>query len=378
MANSLISKNSQRIVRELRAHPNNELADIHIVQWQTMEQEAKGVAEFTKRLIRQGQVKPGRVLILAPRKQFGYAARDALKCVGVPAHSFFREQELDGDPKKLAESRTQQAFTLLALVADPADHVALRCWCGFGSSDLRAKAWDRIRKLCNETNQSLPDVLEGIRTGTINLAYGTQIVNRLEELNDRLKELFSLQAEELFDGIFPKADKDFEQIRNAMAEGFETEADANILLDQLRTNITQPELPTDVDYVRVMSLHKSKGLTADLVIVMGCIEGLIPNVPDNVLEAERQKVLEEQRRLFYVAITRARKFLVLSSVTSLPLKFAHRMRVKFQWSADVNVKTIASYFLLELGPTCPQPMKGSELLSFLRERQSSSNRIISD
>ncbi len=36
------------------------------------------------------------------------------------------------------------------------------------------------------------------------------------------------------------------------------------LLDTARVAITQPELPTDVDYVRVMSLHKSKGLTADL------------------------------------------------------------------------------------------------------------------
>ena len=45
-------------------------------------------------------------------------------------------------------------------------------------------------------------------------------------------------------------------------------------------SITQPELPTDVDYVRVMSLHKSKGLTADLVIVMGCVEGLIPRIDE--------------------------------------------------------------------------------------------------
>jgi superfamily I DNA/RNA helicase len=37
--------------------------------------------------------------------------------------------------------------------------------------------------------------------------------------------------------------------------------------------ITQPELPTDVECVRVMSLHKSKGLTADFVVVADCIEG---------------------------------------------------------------------------------------------------------
>ena len=45
------------------------------------------------------------------------------------------------------------------------------------------------------------------------------------------------------------------------------------LLDLLRTQITQPEMPEEGFFIRVMSLHKSKGLTARVVIVADCIEG---------------------------------------------------------------------------------------------------------
>lgn len=71
--------------------------------------------------------------------------------------------------------------------------------------------------------------------------------------------------------------------------------------------VERPVVVTDVDYIRVMSLYKSKGLTADLVVVVGCIQGLIPFIPDDLSSAERDRALEEQRRLFYVAITRTRQ-----------------------------------------------------------------------
>ena len=97
------------------------------------------------------------------------------------------------------------------------------------------------------------------------------------------------------------------------------------LLELLQRMITQPELPTDVDYVRVMSLHKSKGLTAQMVVVCGFIDGLIPTVDLGLPPNEQRVVLEEQRRLFYVAVTRTTSTLVLSSVATLEGALAHRI-----------------------------------------------------
>ena len=355
IASRLISHNRQRTKRKLCALPESEPANVQVVQWQSMEQEAQGITKYIERLVKDGLVEPGRILVLAPRKEFGNSVREELMSRDVQVQSFFKEQALDGDPKDIEKCRAQEAFTLLTLAANPNDYVALRCWCGFGSPSLRSGAWLRIRKKCEESELSLTETIAKIKCGETILSRGSQIVERLQELEIRLSALATLHGHELFDTLFPKDDPDFEQIRNALAEDIGPDTNVQQLLDNLRASITQPELPTVVDFVRVMSLHKSKGLTADLVIVMGCIEGLIPNVTET-------SSLEEQRRLFYVAITRARKFLVLSSVQRLSVRDAYRMRFKVTGRRS-HVGSNSTKFIDELGPNCPDSVTGAEFLT---------------
>jgi DNA helicase-2/ATP-dependent DNA helicase PcrA len=85
----------------------------------------------------------------------------------------------------------------------------------------------------------------------------------------------------------------------------------------------QDDLNEKKDGVRLMTVHASKGLEFDYVFISGLEEDLFPHGrPDggkkNVEESE------EERRLFYVAITRARKklFLTYASIRSM---FGNRM-----------------------------------------------------
>src|SRR5690625_7128565 len=61
-----------------------------------------------------------------------------------------------------------------------------------------------------------------------------------------------------------------------------------------------------------MSVHAAKGLEFDAVFVVGLEEKLFPSF----MSMESDKDIDEERRLFYVAITRARKHLVLSFASS--------------------------------------------------------------
>jgi superfamily I DNA/RNA helicase len=86
-----------------------------------------------------------------------------------------------------------------------------------------------------------------------------------------------------------------------------------------------------VDAVRVLTAHRSKGLEWDLVVVAGVQDGAWPDLRrrTSLLEADRiartgvtdpptqKQLLVEERRLFYVAITRARQRLVVTAVRSL-------------------------------------------------------------
>ena len=59
-----------------------------------------------------------------------------------------------------------------------------------------------------------------------------------------------------------------------------------------------------------MTIHAAKGLEFEVVFIAGCEDGIIPHA--RALE-EGEGNLEEERRLFYVAVTRARRRLLVSS-----------------------------------------------------------------
>jgi superfamily I DNA/RNA helicase len=97
------------------------------------------------------------------------------------------------------------------------------------------------------------------------------------------------------------------------------------LFHRLRDLITQPEVPESEDFVRIMSLQKSKGLTSKAVIVLGCVEGLLPVTDPELSMAERVDLLQDQRRLFYVAVTRPTDMLMLSSFRTIQSALAFKI-----------------------------------------------------
>lgn len=362
MANHLIAQNPNPNPRQLVTHSQIP-GEVYIVQWDGMEQEAEGISQFVQGRVINEQVGLGEILILTGRRQFGYALRDALNRRGILAHSFFLEQALDGDPTSATGHEAQEAFTLLTLLANENDRVALRCWCGFGSPSLRSGAWARLVQHCRETGGSPREVLAQQTKGVTRIPQTGGLLDRYRELLVRLDRLRDLRGDDLLNALFPP-----EQVwANPMqivasSLGDISEAEPAVLKEDLQVAITQPELPTDVDYARVMSLHKAKGLTARIVIVVGCLEGILPHIDDRLPLADQERQLEEQRRLFYVAVTRTTNTLVVSSVLRLPRDAAYQMRVHVRPGRTMYAPTIASRFINELGPSRPAPIAGAEFL----------------
>lgn len=361
LANRLIANNADRQPRSLQPLAANPTGEVHVVQWPSIEEEANGLAQFIRNRIGTASAQPGQVLVLTPRRQVGYAIRDALNKGGTPSHSFFQEEALDGDPKELAESQAQQAFALLTLKARPDDRAALRAWCGFGSPSLLGGAWARLRAHCEQAGESPRAALERLDRGEFQLAHTGSLVERYRLLLEELKRIDGLKGPQLTDAVFVPGQDWAEPLRTALKE-LTGNASPSRVHSTLASAISQPELPTDVDYVRIMSLHKSKGLTADVVVIAGCVEGLIPTTDEDMTPQEAKALEEEQRRLFYVAITRSRRVLVLSSVTMLPTAMAFKVRARIGMSVGGSARTIPSRFLDELGPSRPIAIDGKSLL----------------
>ena len=357
MADNLIRYNHPGMDEpRLRPKPENVDGEVHIVQWQSLAEEANGIAGYVRHLIDAGGYQAEDILILCPRRRIGYGIRDAIEQLRVPVHSFYHEEALEAEAP-------QSAFALLTLLADNEDRVALRYWLGYASPSWRAGEYARLRQACERSGCSPWETLEQLIVGGPQITGTAQIRAKFMELKARLAELAPLTLPDVVDRLFPEGDQNLETLRSAALATLDGQDLANLnaqwLLDKLRSEITQPELPDSGEFVRIMSLHRSKGLTSKVVIVTGCIHGLIPFFDQDETPEQREATLREQRRLFYVACTRPTAVLVLSYVSQLDRRLAHKIGATVRGGGRANGNTIASQFIGELGQTAPRPVRGS-------------------
>lgn len=115
-------------------------------------------------------------------------------------------------------------------------------------------------------------------------------------------------------------------------------------LNNISLVTSEQENPELKDYVVLMTVHNSKGLEFNYVFITGLEEGTFPHA----LSMDEEESLEEERRLMYVAITRARKKCFLSYC---------RYTRKF---GTVEVR-IPSRFLNEIPKECLEGMEEREL-----------------
>lgn len=369
LANNLIANNENRAQRELDPHDENPIGEAWAVQWNSIQDEAQGLAEYINYQVTTGEVYPGEVLVLSPREEFGSAIYNALDNYDIPTETLFHSR-LDGNPKEIEDSRAQQAMTLLRLVVDPSDRVALRCWCGFGSQSLRNGSWDRLRNHCLQQGTEPIEALRSFIDGEISIPYAYHLEDRGEELFQQLNHLEELSGQNLLDDLFPPSEEWAGSYRAAAESLADNEYSPEDLWEVLRSHAIRPEMPRDVDYVRVMSLYKSKGLTADLVIIPGCIQGAIPFVKSHPSIEEERRHIREQRRLFYVSITRTTDKLVLSSAIKMNTDTFYGMNLEFGEGNQATfidggkrLRIQNSQFLRDLGRELPDPVTGRDFLS---------------
>jgi DNA helicase-2/ATP-dependent DNA helicase PcrA len=86
--------------------------------------------------------------------------------------------------------------------------------------------------------------------------------------------------------------------------------------------------------VKLMTVHAAKGLEFDYVFVTGLEEGLFPQDKDDVEDQE------EERRLFYVALTRARKKAFLTAASMRTIFGQRMMQVPSQFMDDIDERLI--------------------------------------
>lgn len=132
-------------------------------------------------------------------------------------------------------------------------------------------------------------------------------------LLDRIK-LIEVLKEENTDESFDRI-ANLKELNTLLVE-FENNEPTRSALELLEIFLQQVSLATDIDKldvnsgcVKLMTLHSSKGLEFSVVFLVGLEEGLFPSI--KVWEQPNEEEIEEERRLFYVGMTRAKERLFL-------------------------------------------------------------------
>ena len=165
----------------------------------------------------------------------------------------------------------------------------------------------------------------------------TQIISDLiKELN--LIELFK-SSDDPQDISRAENIQEFLSAAEEFAEIYEEENEKQPLLTEYLQNISlQTDLDTvneETDNVKLMTMHNAKGLEFEHVFIVGLEEELLPHIRS--MDSER--AIEEERRLLYVAITRAKSTVTLCYAESrrffgqiryfLPSRFLHELDEKY-------------------------------------------------
>ena len=361
ISKELISRNT-RYPKDLFEVSDMTEGEIQLLQWNGMRKEANGLAQIIKYYLENEGISPGDVLILAQRKNIAHMISEELEKLNLKNINSYDEDIFKGN--KIAQER----FTLLNLTANPVDKVAIRCWLGYPRQDWHVKSYSILRSYCEKSGDSPCKALEKISVGRLDLDGCSPLVNRYEELIDIKSSIENKIGLDFVNACFPN---DIEECRNLrdIALGILTkDMTPEELFKILVEKISKPEIPQKRSEIHIMSLHKSKGLEADLIVIPSCIEGLIPRIDTEKTPIEQQQELEEARRLFYVGITRTKKVLILSSFLFLNAGLAKRNNIKHRIVRNGLAKVQSSTFLRELGPSCPSPIKGEKFIEIINGR----------
>ncbi len=180
----------------------------------------------------------------------------------------------------------------------------------FGEESVDSKNLGRFKGLITELScaGSFSDAVRGvIENSGLLLSYENKAnLTKEEEFSYKMYKNLLSEAE------------DFEKITFAGASMYPLWEKIEIFLDSIATKSKETEqsaIKSRDASVNIMTLHSAKGLEFDTVFFVGIEDGIVPlaHIEDKQLtKKEKQKRVDEERRLFYVGVTRAKKRLYLS------------------------------------------------------------------
>ncbi len=315
-ANALIKNNQDRLGKNLwTAAGDGE--PIRAFEAYSDLDEARFVVDEIRELVRDG-ASPTQIAILYRSNAQSRVIENELFTKNVPYKvygglRFFERQEI------------KHALAYLRLLTNPDDDTAFLRVVNFPTRGIGARSLENLQAAAHQTNSSLYNAAASL-TGKAGQAVGA-FIRLIEGLR---QETANLPLPEMVEHVIERSGltqhyrtekegqdrlENLDELINAAAsfvddEGAIGEGGALVsFLTLASLEAGEHQAGEGQEAVQMMSVHAAKGLEFDIVFITGLEQGLFPH--DNSVNEGRDG-LEEERRLMYVAVTRARQRLYIS------------------------------------------------------------------
>jgi len=327
IANEIIKNNKGQIPKTLfTENPTGE--KIKLVRTMTDNDEGKFVADAIQEQKLRYHYNNKEIAILYRTNAQSRSFEESLRRMNIPytiygGISFYQRKEV------------KDYIAYLRMIVNPKDEEALKRIINYPARGIGKTSVDRAILAANENNISMWQVLEnaqmfGFKSGTLQAI--EEFVLMIRSFHSMLptKNAYDIAfhvgkqtafVKELFNDKSTEGVQRYENVQellNSIKEFTETplsEESGEVGDKSLAAYLQQITLLTDADQkdpnadtVKMMTIHAAKGLEFPVVFVGGLEEGLFPNA----MSINTREELEEERRLFYVAVTRAKGRLYLS------------------------------------------------------------------
>ncbi|MFN3875750.1 MAG: ATP-dependent helicase, partial [Flavobacteriales bacterium] len=328
-ANSLIEKNKDRIHKTIWTD-NSEGEKIRVHRALSENEEGAFVAHSIFETKMQNQLPNKAFAILYRINAQSRSMEEALRKLNIPYRiygglSFYQRKEI------------KDLISYFRLVCNPRDEEALKRVINYPARGIGQTTMDKLTVASSQRQMPIWDVmLDHLQELDVHGGTRKALADFVLMIQAFQSQLASLSAaalgeeiarrsgilKELFNDKTPEGVIRYENIQELLAgmkEFSDAQADADaprtlsdFLIDVALLTYADSDDPADSDRVSLMTIHSAKGLEFPYVFVAGLEEGLLPN--QEALQSRAE--LEEERRLFYVALTRAEKRCTLSYAMS--------------------------------------------------------------
>ncbi|MBS9464122.1 UvrD-helicase domain-containing protein [Flagellimonas sp. 389] len=320
-ANSIIAKNKNQLEKVVWTS-NDEGNQIKIHRSPTDAEEGRYVAASIFESKMQQQMQNGEFAVLYRTNSQSRAIEDALRKRDIPYRiygglSFYQRKEI------------KDVLAYLRIIINPKDEEALKRIINFPARGIGQTTIDKLQVAANHYGRSIFEVMEHLEKLNLNINSGTKrklgdfvtMVKSFQIMNEGADAFTLAEHVAKKTGLLLEFKKDgtpegiakmenIEELLNGIKDFVEGQKELVDATGGLSEFLEDVALATDMDKdvgdddrVALMTIHLAKGLEFPYVYIVGMEEDLFPSA----MSMNTRSELEEERRLFYVALTRAEK-----------------------------------------------------------------------